>query len=364
MRLWPPQLAPAWAALRGPGSWALMIAALALAACFARPGWPSQRALFEHVIVLDVTQSMNVPDQWLDGRPVSRLAYAKHALQQALPELPCGSRVGWAIFTEYRSYLLFTPVEVCANRAELRSTLAAIDGRMAWSGNSEIAKGLHSAITISKALGGSSGAGGTPSLVFVTDGQEAPPLDPRHRPKFDDKVGEVAGLIVGVGELTASPIPKTDPLGHPIGFWSADEVAQVDPRNQGRGGSVESEKMIDDTSGPAAAGLGATPGREHLSSLREAYLRLLAADNGFGFHRLRGVTEFGAALQAQALARPVQVRADARPALVALALVLLLAPYARAGWGQFSSWRRGMSAPRREQVMAAARAAKVSAADH
>ena len=126
----------------------LALAALLLAAGFFQPTLPWKRSLFEHVVVIDVTQSMNVQDQQIDGRPASRLAFAKQALHEALTDLPCGSKLGWAIFTEYRSYLLFTPVEVCANRAELRASLAGIDGRMAWSGNSEIAKGLHSGIVV------------------------------------------------------------------------------------------------------------------------------------------------------------------------------------------------------------------------
>jgi mxaL protein len=325
------------ARLRDPALWALGLAALALAACFLPFGVGWQRSRFEHVIVLDVTQSMNVQDQVLDGRAVSRLAYAKHALHQALQELPCGSRVGWAIFTEYRSYLLFTPVEVCANRAELRSTLAAIDGRMAWSGNSEIAKGLHSGITICKALAG------TPSLVFVTDGHEAPPLEERHRPHFDDKPGEVAGLIVGVGELKPVPIPKIDPLGRLIGFWAADEVAQVDPRTLGRGASVESEKMVEGDAAQSDAGSG-VPGSEHLSSLREAHLRLLAAEYGFAFHRLRGVEAFSAAMRASSLARPIEVRGDLQLPLAALAFILLLAPYASAWWpGRRTAAKVGMT---------------------
>ena len=307
-------------------AWALVLAALALATTFVGPTLPWQRSLFEHVIVLDVTQSMNVTDQRLEGRPVSRLVYAKHALHRSIQQLPCGSKLGWAIFTEYRSYLLLTPIEVCANRAELRSSLASIDSRMAWSGNSEIAKGVHSAWLIAKALPG------TPSIVFITDGQEAPPLDPRHRPRYDDKVGEVSGLIVGVGELTPSPIPKSDPAGRPLGFWGADEVAQVDPRGLGRGGSVEAEKFADESGGAVETGLGAVPGAEHLSALREAYLRLLASQSGLGFHRLRDVEAFSEALRAPPLARQIQVRGDLRLALVGLALALLLAPQLAALW--------------------------------
>ena len=344
----------AWLRERGrdPALWALVLAGLALGACFFDPGVRWTRSRFEHVIVLDVTQSMNVADQRLEGRAVSRLAYAKHALNQTLAQLPCGSKLGWAIFTEYRSYLLFTPVEVCANRAELRSTLAAIDGRMAWSGNSEIAKGVHSGITISKALPG------TPSLVFITDGQEAPPLEARHRPHFDDKPGDVAGLIVGVGELKASPIPKLDPLGRVIGFWGADEVAQVDPRNAGRGGSVAAEKMVEDDAASAGAGLGAVPGSEHLSALRDAYLRLLAHDNGFAYLHLRSAQDFSAALQAAALARPVQVRGDARLVLVALALLLLLVPHGLALRAQWARSRARASAALAARSPGAARSGR------
>ena len=297
--------------------WLLLAAALALMATFARPTWPLERARFEHVVVLDVTQSMNVEDEEWQGRPVSRLAAAKAALRAAIEALPCGSKIGWAIFTEYRSYLLFTPVEVCAHRAELRGALERIDGRMAWSGNSEVAKGLHSALGIARQLPG------TPSLVFVTDGHEAPPLDPNQRPAFDDKPGEVAGVVVGVGALKPSPIPKSDALGRPLGFWAADEVAQTNPHQPNRDRSGRDEV-------PAAA-LGATNGSEHLSSLREGYLRLLANENGLAFVRLRG-DSLAAALRAPALSRPVQTAVDLRNALAALALLLLLV--------QWLPWRR------------------------
>jgi len=320
------------------GRLGLALAALLLAIGFLQPRLPWKRSLFEHVVVIDITQSMNVQDELLDGKPVSRLAFAKQALHLALQDLPCGSKLGWAIFTEYRSYLLFAPVEVCANRAELRASLAAIDGRMAWSGNSEVAKGLHSSIVVAKALPG------TPSLVFVTDGHESPPLNARHRPAFDDKPGEVAGVIVGVGQARPSPIPKLDPLGRPLGFWGADEVAQVDPRSQGRGASVGQELMVDEGGVAEAAGLGATPGSEHLSGLREPYLRLLAQENGFAFHKLRSAAALSKALRDKALSRPVRVSGDARVLLAALAFGLLLVPYLTALWAARRSRRLAAAA--------------------
>ena len=316
----PPGLHASWR--RGWDRWLLAAAALALAAGLLDPQVTVERALFDHVVVLDVTQSMNVTDEQLDGQPISRLAFAKNALRQSLLQLPCGSKVGWAIFTEYRSLLLLAPIEVCAHLGELRSTLAQIDSRMAWAGNSEVAKGLHSAIGIARQLPDK------PSLVFVTDGQEAPPLNPRYRPSFDDKPGEVPGLIVGVGDLRPSPIPKTDPEGQPLGFWRADEVMQTDLRSQGRGASVRGETLVDEHAAPPATMPGATPGSEHLSSLREGYLRLLAGEQGLVFLRLQSPQRLAAAMKSPALARPAPVRASARDALAGLAFCLLLACYA------------------------------------
>jgi mxaL protein len=300
--------------------WLLLGAALALAVGFLQPTLPWQRALFEQVVVIDITQSMSVMDQRLDGRPVSRLTFAKHALRQSLLALPCGSKIGWAVFTEYRSFLLFAPVEVCAHLDELRGTLDAIDNRMAWIGGSEVAKGLHSGLAIARQLTG------VPALVFVTDGHEAPPLNSRHRPAFDDKRGEVPGLLVGVGELLPSAIPKTDPAGRPLGFWAADDVLQSDPRSQGRGASVSGERLVEDGDADAmpAPSLGATPGSEHLSAQRESYLRLLAAETGLGFHRLDSVDGLTTAMMAPTLARRAPVSADGRAALGLLALALLL----------------------------------------
>ena len=71
--------------------WLLGAAALALAATFLHPGLNIDQPLFEHVVVFDVTQSMNVEDEQLGGKPIARLKFAKHALRQALLSLPCGS---------------------------------------------------------------------------------------------------------------------------------------------------------------------------------------------------------------------------------------------------------------------------------
>jgi mxaL protein len=310
--------------------WLLVTAVVALAATFAKPSVTTQRALVDHVILIDITQSMNVPDYQLDGQPVSRLSYAKHALRESLLAMPCGSKVGWGIFTEYRSFLLLAPVEVCANIKELRSTLDGIDGRMAWTGNSEVAKGLFSGIGIAKKLPDS------PSIVFVTDGHESPPVNARHRPAFEGKPGVVKGLIVGVGDLKPLPIPKFDPLGRPMGLWGAGEVMQTDPRSQGRVGSVGGEQLADDPDAGTAVMSGSTPGSEHLSSMREGYLRLLSSETGLEFIRLQTPETLALALTSSSLARATPAPTDLRIALGSLAFAALLA---RLGLPWWRRWR-------------------------
>lgn len=326
-----------WALLQRRQEAALLaLAALLLLGCLLPGHLTLQRARFDHVVVLDITQSMNVPDALVDGRPAARIDAAKHAVREAMLDLPCGSKLGLGIFTEYRTLLVLAPVEVCENLGELRATLANLDGRMAWINGSEVAKGLHSGLAVAKQLEDK------PSLVFITDGQESPPLHPRHRPKLNGEPGEVPGLIVGVGQAQPSPIPKRDPQGRPIGVWGADEVLQADPRSRGRSGSVAGEGMADDAAGPSVS-VGATPGTEHLSGLREPYLRLLAQEDGLQYHHLDGPRGLSEALRAPMFQRPVPVKLPLRDLLAPLALLVLVLPY---GWQVWRRWQGRRAGPK------------------
>ena len=251
------------------------------------PPVPLRRAQVDALVVLDVTQSMNTLDAASTGEPVSRLAAAKRSLAAAVPRLPCGSKLGLGIFTEYRTYVLLAPVETCANAPELIETIRGIDGRMAWAGGSEIAKGLYSALRATLDLADGPGREDVPALLFVTDGHEAPPVNPRHRPEFQGQTPAMHGVILGVGGATPRPIPKLAPDGKPLGVWQASDVLQSDLYTVGRQGSVEHEPMAAESEPAAAppAGLRQSPGTEHLSSLHEAYLQLLAAETGLGYRR-------------------------------------------------------------------------------
>ena len=320
----------------------MLLAALLLGAALLRPGLPITRLQVDAVAVVDITQSMNVLDGRSGDKPLSRLAEAKARLAGLVRRLPCGSRLGLAIFAEYRTFLLLAPIEVCQHQQELLGTLAQMDGRMSWAGASEVAKGINSGMETVKALSNK------PALVFLTDGHESPPVNARYRPSFTVERGEVRGLIVGVGGDALLPIPKFDPAGAPQGLWGASEVLQVDPRSLGRGGSVGGEQMVDPEEALAKPLPGVTPGAEHLSSLREDYLRLLAGETGLSYQRLVNEERLLEALSGDKLARAAPTQLDLRPWLGAGALLCLLLPLLPQ---PSRGWRR-----RRRNQAAAARA--------
>ena len=328
---------------------ALLLAFGLLVAALFMPAVELDRDAFDHIVVFDLTQSMNVEDYELGGTSVSRLAYAREAARRALGGLPCGSRVGWGAFAEYRSLVLLAPVEVCENYNDLLLSLDQIDGRMRWANASEVAKGLFWAVRGAKELGATadatavlahapsppaegggsrsdagSGNGGDrtgqaagrtspPNIIFLTDGHESPPLGANARPAFDDvKPGEVHGWVVGVGGPTPRPIPRFDAEGRPLGHFRAEDVIQQDSIN------------------PAAGG-----GREHLSGLREAHLKALATQVGFDYTRLEDLGSLARAMRDPRLAQRRPVATDLYWLPASLAFLVLLWRF-RPAW----RWRR------------------------
>lgn len=314
------RFAELWAILQGDRRiWPLILASLALALALAHFTVSVRRDAFRYIIVVDVTQSMYAQDYRMNGQPTGRLAFVKQALHQVLPELPCGSEVGLAIFSEHRSFLLFAPVEVCANLRDITPTLDRLDWRMASVGNSEIAKGLYEGLRNARRLQPQ------PGLVFITDGQEAPPVNPRYRPVYDGTPGEVKGVIIGAGGLMPMPIPKFDLSGRFIGYWAANEVPQTDPYSEGRRGSTQGERMVE--GGGVRVPEVKAAGNEHLSSLREPYLQQLAQETGLHYRRLVMVEDMRAALHLPDLAHRRRAEASLSWGFGLLALGCLMAVY-------------------------------------
>ncbi|MGB0867708.1 MAG: hypothetical protein ACPGSC_14445, partial [Granulosicoccaceae bacterium] len=241
---------------------ALLFAVLLSVLALGSWTYKGKKNIADILLVIDITQSMNVVDMHWQDRAVSRLEFTKLASQQMLLRWPCGSQLALALFTGHRSFVLFRSVEVCAHHAELHAALGALDWRSAWVARSEVSKGLYSALKVRADVGEKT------RVVFVSDGHEAPPLHEKFRPRLPKSLERVGGVIIGVGADHLSRIPKFGPQGESQGFWRASEVMQVDSYRMGRGNG-EALVGVDqsDLQQRIAAGV------EHLSSLKTEHLQ-------------------------------------------------------------------------------------------
>lgn len=247
------------------------------------------RPIYDTIAVLDITGSMNTRDQVLSGVPASRLAAEKTAVRTMLASLPCGSRLGLGIFVERRPLLLLEPIETCGNFGVLDAELDAIDWKMAWDSESHIADGIANTLPMAGALGA--------DMIFLTDGQEEPPLAWTGPPDFARVRGTAHGLIVGVGGYSFSPIPRFDRQGNEIGIWRRDDVP--------------------------AEPTGIFHGHENMSAVDEPHLRTLARQSGLAYLHL---TDPAGLLPAFAASVPPRLRPsmiDLRFVAASLALALL-----------------------------------------
>jgi mxaL protein len=286
------------------------------------------REVFQWIAIVDITRSMNVADYQLEGRPASRLDFVKAALRHAIASMPCGSRMGLGVFTEREPAMLFMPVEVCSDFAVLDGTIAQLDWRMAWAADSRIADGLRNSLDLLKDADA--------AVAFFSDGQEAPPVNPRYRADLSGYRGKAKAMLVGVGSLTPSPIPKFDEAGKPTGVYGADEVPQ---RSTFGLSELAPEQIEGYHARNAPFGKAPEGGTEHLSSLKEDYLRDLAAQAGLNYHRLERPEGLAAALQQTGSGRIRPAATDLRPVPAALAWLALVASYLwkRAPWGRRQS---------------------------
>jgi len=286
----------------GKDSRAIALALVLLLVALVMPPIDLPHDAYDYVLVFDISQSMNVEDYELDSTPVSRLALAHEAARRMLRDLPCGSRVGWAAFTGYRTIPLLAPVEVCAYYNDLLASLEQIDGRMRWSNASEITKGIYWSVLAAQET--NLPADSHPDIVFITDGQEAPLLDPAYPPRVLDDLEEhsIRGWLIGAGADVPSPIPRVDEEGHRQGYWRADEVIQ-----------------------PTAFGMNNAPLTEHLSGLREPHLRALADQVGFDYARMTGPTSLSQTLRDPRYARRRPTPTDLfwLPASIAVLLLVM-----------------------------------------
>lgn len=298
---------------RDPRTLLLFAAVLLMVVSMWLPSIPMTRNGVNVLVVVDITGSMNTRDYLADGRPLSRLDLAKIQLKEMLGKLPCSSRVALALFSERVAFLLFEPIEVCRNYGAVAGAIDAIDWREAWEGDSRIASGLFNAVDMAKEL--------NTDLLFVTDGQEAPPLPFSGGPRFEGKVGEVRGLILGAGGYALSPIPKFDDRGREIGYWGVDDVPH---ENHSGPPPPDAESRPGYNARNAPFGSAVPKGTEHLSSVREPYLRTLASQTGLTYAHMEQASGIASVLERAATPRSTRSAADLRWICGVLALSALL----------------------------------------
>jgi mxaL protein len=311
--------------LFSPQQWPVVLALLLLVAALVMPPVILPRDTARYIVTFDITQSMDTEDVGSNDAPSSRLEFARAATRETLGKLPCGSKVGWSVFTGQRTLLLLPPVEVCSNFDTLLSSLNEIDGRMRWTNWSRVAEGgIYSAVRTAQEVGPDT------AVIFVTDGQEAPPVLPSNYLVRELASGKVHGWLIGVGGDQPANIPKTDANGNRVGFWHADDVIQV-PTIPGKPTTAESH--------------------EELSQLRGEYLASVASRIGFKYQRLFGAEALThAMLDPQLMHRePAATNLNWCPALLAL---LLLTWRFLPVWGLRSL--RGLSLRRRQTVSSSA----------
>lgn len=295
--------------------WLLAGAMACVLAALLVPRIQLQRDVFDVLAVVDITSSMNTRDMGAGETPDSRLDAAKSALRATLQAMPCQSRLGLALFTERQTFLLFDPVEVCENFAAIDDSIAELNWRMAWEGNSYVAKGLFSAIDLAKSL--------KADLIFLSDGHEAPPLPFSGIPPFEGERGEVRGLIGGIGGHTKTPLTKYDNEGHEIGTYDTQEVPQ-----ENRAGPPPPDAESRPGYHPKWAPFGneVVDNGEHLAFIREPHLQELAGITGLDYVYVRSGENLVPALSRAVKPRRVAAATDVRayPAALALAFLILL----------------------------------------
>jgi mxaL protein len=296
--------------------WLLSLALIAMLVSFIRPTQNQPRPIYNYTFIIDITRSMNAADYQMDGQAVSRLDYVKHSLRGLLAKLPCQSKVGLGLFTERRSTLLFEPIEVCQGFNEIDTALAQVDWRMAWAADSRIASGLLNTLQMLEKI--------DTHVIFITDGQEAPPVNPRYRSDFAAIKGKAKGMVIGAGGLQAVPIPKFNNKGEPDGFYRPEDV----PHRSTFGESdLNPEKIQGYNARNAPFGSEAAVGNEHLSALQENYLQALSTEASLHYQRLTNEEELATALQLLEFAEQKTIVVDVRWQMAVLALGLCVLVY-------------------------------------
>ncbi len=289
----------------------LLASLLLLIIALFNPKLPIKRDIYSYMFVVDISQSMNVIDKKLDGKPATRMAFTQDMLHQIIGELPCGTNVSMALFAGVSIAALYTPIEVCDNFDAINDTIDHLDWRTAWSGNSRIRTSMLGVARTIRSFPEPA------QVVFFTDGEEAPKLHVFNTQDLTNFQGGEGWILVGIGGDKGSPIPKLDEHDQLIGYWSGESfamqpgIAQISEANIG----TRNDNVADSSSD------------RYLSKLDEAYLKTLSKEVNGVYVRGDGVQDVLGAMKNQKPARRDKAGFELRWILASLAGLIFILAY-------------------------------------
>lgn len=289
----------------------LCIALLLLIVAMLKPTWPIKRDIYSYLLVADISQSMNVKDMSILGKPVTRMEYQQHLLHRVIGELPCGTLVSIGLFAGDSVAALYTPIEVCSNFHAIEDSIDHLDWRMGWSGNSKVRTSLFTLARVIRSFPEPA------QVVYLTDGEEAPKLHAFNTKDLTSFQGGKDWLFVGIGSDKGTAIPKLDENNQVIGYWSSESfamqpgIAQISEANIG---------IRDDNVAPSESD-------RFLSKLDEKYLESVAKEVSGNYVNGDSVQNVLMAMKNQPPARRDKAKFELRWLLAGLAGLLFLLAY-------------------------------------
>lgn len=289
----------------------LTSAFILLVVALFNPTVPIKRDIYSYMLVADISQSMNVVDTTLNGKPATRAEYMRYMMKRVVASMPCGTSVSIGLFAGVSVAAMYRPLEVCQNYDAIQDTITHLDWRTAWSGNSRIRNSMPNLARTLRSFPQSA------QVVFFTDGEEAPKLHVFNTQDLTNFQGGTDWLFVGIGSDKGTPIPKLDSENQLIGYWSGESfamqpgIAQISEANIG---------VRDDNVASAESD-------RYLSKLDEQYLKDLAKEingmyvNGDSLHDILG------AMKKQRPARRDTAAFELRWLLAAVAGLLFITAY-------------------------------------
>lgn len=289
-----------------------LAAAILLMLALIKPEIQLKQVVQNYLLVADVSQSMNAEDVKLNNKNVSRLAYTKHLMKRVVETSPCGTYISVGIFASDNVALLITPLEVCANYDVITDSIAHLEWRMAWKGNSRLSFGVRAAANTFDSLN-------VPAqMLFFTDGDEAPRVNVTIK---QDLSGIQIGknfVFVGVGGHTKVGIPRFNSANKRVGFWPIS-----DNNNAGAVGVTYADPSVDEPDPPVAY----AEYDRFLSQLEDKYLETLAGEINAKYIEGQDTLAFYEFVQQQKPAASFVTAYSIRWLYLWLAVLLILATY-------------------------------------